>query len=101
MHCSKIASLFDHLVGAREQHERNGDTNRLGSDQVYNEIETDALLTGRKFGFAQGDRTVNAKRATSHRSGIGPSRGRQIFAAGWRNLCATPRMDALVLRPHR
>ena len=52
MHCSKIASLFDHLVGAREQHERNGDTNRLGSDRVYNEIETEALLTGRKFGFA-------------------------------------------------
>jgi hypothetical protein len=41
--------LFDHLVGAREQHERNGDTNRLGSDQVYNEIETEALLTGRKL----------------------------------------------------
>jgi hypothetical protein len=48
---SKTVALFDYLVGAGEQHERNGDTNRLCSDRVYNEIETDALLTGPKFGF--------------------------------------------------
>ncbi|TMJ89401.1 MAG: hypothetical protein E6G76_08410, partial [Alphaproteobacteria bacterium] len=82
MHCGKIASLFDHLVGAGEQRGRNGHTNRLSSDRVYNEIETEALLTGRKFGFAQGDKTVNAKRATSHRSGIGPSRGGERHKGG-------------------
>jgi hypothetical protein len=27
----------------------NGDTNRLGSDQVYNEIETDRMMTRREL----------------------------------------------------
>jgi hypothetical protein len=78
----KRLPLFDQLVGAGEQNERNGDTKRLGSNQVYNEIKTEALLTGRKFGFAQGDRTVNAKRATSHRLGISPSRGGERHKGG-------------------
>jgi hypothetical protein len=41
---SDISRSFDHLVGAGEQHGRNGDTNRLGSDQVYDEIELSRLL---------------------------------------------------------
>src|SRR6516162_5376896 len=35
---------LDDLVGAREQHGWNGDTDRLGSDQIYNEIELSRLL---------------------------------------------------------
>jgi hypothetical protein len=44
MHRSKMRVLFDHLVGAGEQHRRDGETERLGRDQVDDEVVLGRLL---------------------------------------------------------
>ena len=44
MHCSKKASSLDHLVGAAEQRERNGEAERLRGDQIDDELEFGWLL---------------------------------------------------------
>src|SRR5262249_20570340 len=48
MHCSKNCSLFDHLVGEREQRRRNVDAERLRRLQVDDEVEF-ARLHDRQF----------------------------------------------------
>ena len=51
--CSNLpgqtTELFDHLVGAREHGRRHGEVERLGGDQIYNEVEFGRLLD-RKIG---------------------------------------------------
>ena len=42
--------LFDDLVGAREHGRRHGEVERLGGDQIDNEVEFGRLLD-RKIGF--------------------------------------------------
>src|SRR5271157_6028157 len=44
MHCNKIASLFDHLVGARKQRRRHVEAEHLGCDQVDDQVELSRLL---------------------------------------------------------
>src|SRR3981189_1370382 len=41
-----IASLFDHLVGAREQHRRHVDADRLCGLKIDDELEFCRLLNG-------------------------------------------------------
>src|SRR5262245_60698166 len=43
-HCRHAADLFDNLVSAYDERFRDGQANRLGSDQVDNEIEFGGLL---------------------------------------------------------
>ena len=54
MQCSKV-QLFDHLVGAGEQHRRDCEAKRLGSFEVKYQLDLDGLLdrwTGRSAGFS-------------------------------------------------
>jgi hypothetical protein len=44
MQCSKKAALFDHLVGAGEQHGRRNKSERLGSFQIDDRFEFGRLL---------------------------------------------------------
>jgi hypothetical protein len=44
MRCSKMASLFDHLVGAREHGRRHVEAKRPGRDEVDDKIELGRLL---------------------------------------------------------
>src|SRR5258705_11276880 len=39
MHCSKTASLFDHLVGEREQLVRYGQAERLGGLEIEDQLD--------------------------------------------------------------
>ena len=44
MHRNKTQRLFDHLVGAGEQHRRNGQAERSSGDKVHNQIKLSRLL---------------------------------------------------------
>jgi hypothetical protein len=44
-------NLFDHLVGAGDQSARNGDTERLGSLEVDDKLESGRLLDRVSFGL--------------------------------------------------
>jgi hypothetical protein len=46
MHCSNNPRLFDHLVGAAKQRNRNGDAERLGLIFAILSIMIDAPLPG-------------------------------------------------------
>ena len=47
-------TLFDHLIGAREQHRRDCEAERLGGDQIDDQIELGRLLDrGEVAGAAQ------------------------------------------------
>src|SRR5262249_60586724 len=54
MHRSKTASLFDHLVGAAKQRDREGETERFGGLEIDREFDFHRLLD-RPFG---GPRTL-------------------------------------------
>jgi hypothetical protein len=61
MHCSKqTTELFDHLVGAADQRERHGNTERLCSLQVNNQFDLANLL----------DRQVGGLLALENAAGI-------------------------------
>src|SRR6266496_6287802 len=49
MHCSKIQSLLDHLVGSAQQREREGEAERLGGLEVNDQPDLRDLLD-RKVG---------------------------------------------------
>jgi hypothetical protein len=52
MHCSKIQSLLDHLVGSAEQRERDSETERFGSLEIYDQLDFGGLLNRRSPGFS-------------------------------------------------
>jgi hypothetical protein len=49
----KLDALFDHLVGAREQHRRHGEAERLGDFEVDNQLIFVGACTGRSAGFSR------------------------------------------------
>jgi hypothetical protein len=52
MQCSKQALLFDHLVGAAEERERDRQAERLGSLEVDIQFDFRCLRTGRSAGVS-------------------------------------------------
>jgi hypothetical protein len=39
MHCSNQPHLFDHLVGAGQQRERDGDAERIGGPEINDQLD--------------------------------------------------------------
>jgi hypothetical protein len=58
-HEPTLARLFDHLVGAGEQHRRNGQAERSGGDKVYHQIKLSRLLDRQVSGLRPAQNLVD------------------------------------------
>ena len=52
MRCNKTAALLDHLVGAGERRQRNGQAERIGGLEIDDQIDLGGLLH-RQLGWLQ------------------------------------------------